>query len=169
MEAPSWKADPSWVAYSFLHFHGEPFPKWKWKPQSLTLSQPHCEKLKRNWSPLQGRPYLPATISGCPTDADQSQVLCIHLTGESFQTSANCITFLTTYWVLSLDSFRSKNRTYKGTSPLTNGQTYSRFLFIRKATRTDQTLYPRAPVHLPTTQGSLSIYTNHRHPRLSKR
>ena len=155
LERQTWEAGPTVFSTSMENLPNGNESPGPWPCPSLTV---------RSWNAtdhrLQGRPYLPATISGCPSDADQSQVLWQILTGESFQISANCITH-SYHLVLSLDSFRSKNRTYKGTSPLTNGQTTQRLLFIRKAVRTDHTDTPGLSFHLSTTQGSLSIYTVH--------
>lgn len=87
LERQTWEAGPIVFSTSMENLPNGNESPGPWPCPSLTV---------RSWNAtdhrLQGRPYLPATISGCPSDADQSQVLWQILTGESFQISANCIT-----------------------------------------------------------------------------
>lgn len=90
-EAASWGAG----AYRFLHFHEE-LSKWKPKPWSLTLFQPHREKPAHSWSPLTGKALCAATTSGCPPDSEglsQSQAPWQTFTGESFQIFEGCMKY----------------------------------------------------------------------------
>lgn len=151
-EAPSGKADLGSWAYSFLHFHGEP-SKWKWKPQSLTLSQPHCEKLKCNWSPVARETLFASFYFRLSIRCWPKPRIMTNINWWIFSDICRLYyTFLLSVGFLSLSSFRSKNRTYKGTSPLTNGQTYSDSCY--KESRPHQPRsHPRAPCPPPPHPG----------------
>lgn len=163
LERQTWEAGPTVFSTSMENLPNGNESHSPWPCPSLTVKSWNASDPR-----LQGRPYLPASISGCPSGADQSRGLWQILTGESFPISADCITHSYYLWGSSVYTLsevktgRTKEHHLWQTGRLT--QT----LVIMKAVRTDHTHTPGLPVHLPTTQGSLSIYTVHGHLRLSK-
>lgn len=93
LERQTWEAGPTAFSTSMENLPNGNESHGPWPCPSLAVKSWNATDHR-----LQGRLYLPATILGCPSDADQSPVLWQILTGGSAQVSANCITY--SYYLL---------------------------------------------------------------------